>query len=67
MDPMTAAKKAKAELVRAAAGSDLAEFIKRISLDDFVRALPTGQSRVSFAAKGQQQEMALPADEPQAK
>jgi predicted ribosome quality control (RQC) complex YloA/Tae2 family protein len=67
MDPMTAAKKAKAELVRAAAESDLAEFIKRISLDDFVRALPTGQSRVSFAAKGQQQEMALPADEPQAK
>lgn len=68
MDPMTAAKKAKAELVRAAAESDLAESIKRISLDDFVRVLPTGQSRVSFAAKGQhEQELALPADEPQAK
>ncbi len=67
MDPMTAAKKAKSELVRAAAESDLAESIKRISLDDFVRVLPTGQSRVSFAAKGQQQELALPADEPQAK
>ncbi|HEY8140683.1 MAG TPA: NFACT RNA binding domain-containing protein, partial [Nitrososphaera sp.] len=68
MDPMTAAKKAKAELVRAASESDLAESIKRISLDDFVRVLPTGQSRVSFAAKGQHdQELELPADEPQAK
>jgi predicted ribosome quality control (RQC) complex YloA/Tae2 family protein len=52
MDPMTAAKKAKAELVRAAADETLAESIKRISLDDFVRTLPTGQSRVSFAARG---------------
>ena len=52
LDPMNAAKKAKAELV-GAAGDDLAESIKRMSLDDFVRALPTGQSRVSFAAKGQ--------------
>jgi predicted ribosome quality control (RQC) complex YloA/Tae2 family protein len=53
MDPMTAAKKAKAELV-AAADEALAESIKRMSLDEFVRALPTGQSRVSFAARGQQ-------------
>lgn len=51
MDPMAAAKKAKAELV-GAADETLAESIKRISLDDFVRALPTGQSRVSFAARG---------------
>jgi predicted ribosome quality control (RQC) complex YloA/Tae2 family protein len=53
MDPMTVAKKAKAELV-AAADEALAESIKRMSLDEFVRALPTGQSRVSFAARGQQ-------------
>jgi predicted ribosome quality control (RQC) complex YloA/Tae2 family protein len=56
LDPMNAAKKAKAELVGAAGGDnddDLAESIKRMSLDDFVRALPTGQSRISFAAKGQ--------------
>jgi predicted ribosome quality control (RQC) complex YloA/Tae2 family protein len=60
LDPMNAAKKAKAALVSAAADGDdnnngeegLAETIKRISLDDFVRALPTGQSKVSFAAKG---------------
>jgi predicted ribosome quality control (RQC) complex YloA/Tae2 family protein len=52
MDPMTAAKKAKSEFVKIAGDSDIAETIKRISLDDFVRALPTGQSRISFTAKG---------------
>jgi predicted ribosome quality control (RQC) complex YloA/Tae2 family protein len=54
MDPMNAAKKAKAALV-SAADEALAEYVKRIGLDDFVRALPTGQSKVSFAARGQQQ------------
>lgn len=49
MDPMNAAKKTKSALV-AAADEVLAESIKRMSLDDFVRALPTGQSRVSFAS-----------------
>ncbi|MEM3160261.1 MAG: ribosome rescue protein RqcH [Nitrososphaera sp.] len=49
MDPMNAAKKAKSALV-GAADDVLAEAIKRIPLDDFVRALPTGQSRVSFAS-----------------
>ncbi|MER3407293.1 MAG: hypothetical protein C4292_00215 [Nitrososphaera sp.] len=54
MDPMNAAKKTKAELVSAAGADDeLAAEIKAMSLDDFVRALPTGQSRVSFAARGQ--------------
>ncbi len=62
MDPMTAAKKTKSEFVKiAAAGDDdseeTAETIKRISLDDFVRALPTGQSRISFTAKGHQQQV----------
>lgn len=54
MDPMTAAKKVKAELIKAAGETDLADAIKRTSLDDFVRALPTGQSRVSFTARGHQ-------------
>lgn len=49
MDPMNAAKKTKSALV-AAADEVLAESIKGISLDDFVRALPTGQSRVSHAS-----------------
>lgn len=56
MDPMTAAKKCKSEFVKIAGDSDVAETIKRISLDDFVRALPTGQSRISFTARGQQQQ-----------
>ncbi|MDQ5875884.1 MAG: NFACT family protein [Thermoproteota archaeon] len=56
MDPMNAAKKVKSELVRIAGDSiKIAESIKHISLDEFVRALPTGQSRLSFTARGQQQ------------
>lgn len=51
LDPMSAAKKAKAALV-GAADEALSETIKQASLDDFVRALPTGQSKVSFVAKG---------------
>ena len=66
MDPMNAAKKVKSELVKAAGDGDLGEYIKRISLDDFVRALPTGQSRVSFAAKGQHEsELVAPVDQPE--
>jgi predicted ribosome quality control (RQC) complex YloA/Tae2 family protein len=57
MDPMAAAKKVKSEFVKIAGDTDVAEFVKRISLDDFVRTLPTGQSRISFTARGQQQEM----------
>ncbi|HEX2557094.1 MAG TPA: ribosome rescue protein RqcH [Nitrososphaera sp.] len=55
MDPMAAAKKVKSELVKIAGDTDIAEFLKRISLDDFVRTLPTGQSRISFTARGQQE------------
>jgi predicted ribosome quality control (RQC) complex YloA/Tae2 family protein len=65
MDPMTAAKKAKTEFVKIAGDSDIAEIIKRISLDDFVRALPTGQSRISFTTGGQQQGMPAVASEEQ--
>jgi hypothetical protein len=56
MDPMNVAKKVKSEFVRIANDNiQIAESIKHISLDEFVRALPTGQSRLSFAARGQQQ------------
>jgi predicted ribosome quality control (RQC) complex YloA/Tae2 family protein len=56
MDPMNAAKKVKSEFVRIADDNiKIAESIKHISLDEFVRALPTGQSRLSFTARGQQQ------------
>lgn len=67
MDPMNAAKKAKSELVKAAGEGELAESVKRISLDDFVRTLPTGQSRISFTAKGQHELLSPPADSPHAK
>jgi predicted ribosome quality control (RQC) complex YloA/Tae2 family protein len=56
MDPMNAAKRVKSEFVRIANYNiQIAESIKHISLDEFVRALPTGQSRLSFTARGQQQ------------
>ncbi len=56
VDPMNAAKKVKSEFVRIAGDNiKIAESIKYISLDEFVRALPTGQSRLSFTARGQQQ------------
>ncbi|HEV8386392.1 MAG TPA: ribosome rescue protein RqcH [Nitrososphaera sp.] len=68
MDPMTAAKKVKSEMVKAAGEGDMAESLKRISLDDFVRTLPTGQSRISFTAKGQHEnELIPPAEGPHAK
>ena len=53
MDPMTAAKKVKSEFVKIAGDSEAVETIKRLSLDDFVRVLPNGQSRISFTARGQ--------------
>jgi predicted ribosome quality control (RQC) complex YloA/Tae2 family protein len=56
VDPMNAAKKVKSEFVKIAGeNTKIAESIKHVSLDEFVRALPTGQSRLSFTARGQQQ------------
>ncbi|HJU34800.1 MAG TPA: ribosome rescue protein RqcH [Nitrososphaera sp.] len=56
MDPMTSAKKVKSEFIKIANdNTEIVESVKRISLDEFVRALPTGQSRLSFTARGQQQ------------
>jgi hypothetical protein len=54
MDPMHAAKKIKSEFVKAAADQEeLAGFIKRIVLDDFIRTIPPGQSKISFTGKGE--------------
>ena len=56
MDPMNAAKKVKSEFVKISnENTKIAESVKHMSLDEFVRALPTGQSRLSFTARGQQQ------------
>jgi predicted ribosome quality control (RQC) complex YloA/Tae2 family protein len=61
MDPMNAAKKVKSEFVKIANdNTKIAESIKHISLDEFVRALPTGQSRLSFTMRGQQQQLQDP-------
>ncbi len=58
IDPMNAAKKVKSEFVKIAGDNTrIAESIKQVSLDEFVRALPTGQSRLSFTARGQQQQL----------
>jgi hypothetical protein len=53
MEPMAAAKKVKSEFVRIAGDEEIAESIKHISLDDFVRTLPIGQSKILFTASGQ--------------
>jgi predicted ribosome quality control (RQC) complex YloA/Tae2 family protein len=61
MDPMNAAKKIKSEFVKIAEDNiTIAESIKHISLDDFVRALPAGQCRLSFTARGQQRLQEIP-------
>jgi hypothetical protein len=61
MDPMNVAKKVKSEFVKIADNNiKTAESIKHVSLDDFVRALPAGPSRLSFVARGQQQQVPSP-------
>jgi predicted ribosome quality control (RQC) complex YloA/Tae2 family protein len=59
MDPMNAAKKIKSELVRVVAADNhggesygLADFIKNTSLDDFIRTIPSGQSKIYFTGRG---------------
>ncbi|HVD21090.1 MAG TPA: NFACT RNA binding domain-containing protein, partial [Nitrososphaera sp.] len=61
LDPMNAAKKIKSEFVKIAEDNiKIEESIKHISLDDFIRALPAGQCRLSFTARGQQQLQEIP-------
>jgi hypothetical protein len=52
LDPMSAAKKVKNEFISILAGDtnqkmSLLQFVKNMSLDDFVRTLPTGQSKIT--------------------
>lgn len=52
LDPMSAAKKVKNEFISLLAGDTnqkmpLLQFVKNTSLDDFVRTLPTGQSKIT--------------------
>jgi len=54
-DQMNLAKRVKSEFVRAISEFDqsLAEFCKKISLDEFIRMLPPGQSKIERAERGQ--------------
>ncbi|HJR85697.1 MAG TPA: ribosome rescue protein RqcH [Nitrososphaeraceae archaeon] len=54
-DPMNLAKKLKSEFVRVISESDpnLADYLKKVLLDDFIRVLPTGQSKIERIERGQ--------------
>lgn len=54
-DPMKLAKKVKSEFVRVISefDSDLADYLKKIVLDEFIRMLPSGQSKIERIERGQ--------------
>jgi predicted ribosome quality control (RQC) complex YloA/Tae2 family protein len=54
IDPMNAAKKIKSELIANSQNidDDLTEFLKRMSLDDVIRILPSGKIKITASAKG---------------
>jgi predicted ribosome quality control (RQC) complex YloA/Tae2 family protein len=54
-DPMNLAKKVKSEFVRVISefDSDLADYLKKIVLDEFIRMLPSGQSKIERIERGQ--------------
>jgi predicted ribosome quality control (RQC) complex YloA/Tae2 family protein len=62
IDPNSVAKKIKTELANAAyantntkddMNAQLADFIKSTSIGDFIRAIPTGHSKISLTEKGE--------------
>ena len=54
---MNVAKKIKSEFVRILGTSsnneDLVDFVKTIMLEDFLRLMPSGQSKISLIANGE--------------
>jgi predicted ribosome quality control (RQC) complex YloA/Tae2 family protein len=54
-DPMNLAKKIKSEFVKVISefDSDLADYLKKVMLDDFIRMLPSGQSKIERIERGQ--------------
>jgi predicted ribosome quality control (RQC) complex YloA/Tae2 family protein len=54
-DPMNLAKKVKSGFVRVISefDSDLADYLKKIVLDEFIRMLPSGQSKIERIERGQ--------------
>ena len=54
IDPMNIAKKIKSEFVKASADDiELAGFIKSISVDEFIRTIPYGRSKISLTERGE--------------
>jgi len=54
-DPANIAKKIKSEFVRESGDdNELAGFIKSLSVDEFVRTIPYGKSKISFTEKGEE-------------
>lgn len=54
-DPMNLAKKIKSEFVRVISefDSNLGDNLKKVMLDDFIRMLPSGQSKIERIERGQ--------------
>ena len=53
IDPMNAAKKIKTELINNSKNNaEMIEFLKRMSLDDIIRVLPSGKIKISSSEKG---------------
>jgi predicted ribosome quality control (RQC) complex YloA/Tae2 family protein len=54
-DPMYLAKKIKSEFVKVISdfNSDLADYLKRVILDEIIRILPSGQSKIERIERGQ--------------
>ena len=54
---MNVAKKIKSEFVRiletSSNNEDLVDFVKTIMLEDFLRLMPSGQSKISLIANGE--------------
>ncbi len=68
MDPNSVAKKIKTDLVKAAytnanakddTNAQLADFAKSISIGDFIRAIPTGHSKIFLTEKGEGEKSSL--------
>lgn len=54
-DPSNIAKKIKSEFVRESGDdNELAGFIKSLSVDEFVRTIPYGKSKISFTERGEE-------------
>jgi predicted ribosome quality control (RQC) complex YloA/Tae2 family protein len=57
LQPLNVAKKIKSEFVRILGTSsnneDLVDFVKAIMLEDFLRLMPSGQSKISLIANGE--------------